>query len=85
MRARVVIISLCLLLAGTTFLPGVEARDPFGGSDDCQKPTSTGVHKACGKIYVVNAPYACIMGGYWTETGAGPVVYRQYHCGPDPR
>lgn len=82
MRLRVMFISLCLLLAGTAFVPGVEAST----GDDCQKPSSTGVHKACGKYWVVNNTVACVWNGYWEETSAKYVIYREYKCsGPDPR
>ncbi len=84
MRARVLLICLSLLLAGTVLAPGVAAREIGGSSDDCVKPTTTGVHKTCGKVYVVNNTVACIWNGYWYEAGAGAVVYREYRCSGNP-
>ncbi len=84
MRTKVWLICLSLLLAGTILAPGVAARDLGGAGEDCVKPTSTGVHKACGQYFVVNNTVACIWNGYWHETTAGPVTYREYKCSGYP-
>lgn len=79
MRTQVVLIALSLLVAGIAFAPAVSAE-----GDECTKPSSTGVHKACGKTWVVNNTVQCVWNGYWYEVDGRAVAYREYRCsGPD--
>jgi hypothetical protein len=83
MRGTLVLIMLGLLLLALT--PAAEAREilPPAG-DDCVKPTSTGVHKTCGRYWVVNNTMSCIWNGYWYEVDGGAVAYREYRCSGSP-